>query len=73
MSATLESSGPHSGSFLSPYSHGRPAQLLVLALRDTAVLIGRQLATEGFAGKWRLHIAHSITTAWQKMNETNFD
>jgi len=46
---------------------------LVLALRDTAVLIGKQLAGEGMVPKWRVHIAHSVTTAWQRMSETNFD
>jgi PAS domain S-box-containing protein len=56
-----------------PQANGRPAHLLVLALRDVAVLIGRQLAGENTGAKWRLRIAHSVTTAWQRMSETNFD
>jgi PAS domain S-box-containing protein len=56
-----------------PQTHGRPAQLLILALREMAVLIGKQLAGEGKSDKWRLHIAHTVSTAWQRMSETNFD
>ncbi len=77
MAATLESSGPHSAALITPQSFGRPAQLLVVALREMALLIGKQLvsesASENIAPKWRLHIAHSVTTAWQRMSETNFD
>jgi PAS domain S-box-containing protein len=56
-----------------PQAHGRPATLLILALRDVAVLIGTQLAGEGAGSKWRLHIAHSVTKAWQRLATTNFD
>jgi PAS domain S-box-containing protein len=73
VAATLESSGPHSAAFITPHTYGRPAQLLVVALRDIAVLIGKQLAGEGLGPKWRLHIAHTVTSAWQRMSETNFD
>jgi PAS domain S-box-containing protein len=73
VAATLDSSGPHSAALLMTPAHGRPAHLLVLALRDVAVLIGKQLVGEGSGSKWRLHIAHSVTTAWQRMSETNFD
>jgi len=73
VAATLESSGPHSAAFFSPHTFGRPAQLLVVALRDIAVLIGKQLAGEGQGPKWRLRIAHSVASAWQRMSETNFD
>ena len=73
MPATVESSGPHAAAFLTPQSFGRPAQLLVLAARATTLLIGKQLAAEGMAGKWRLHIAHTVSVAWQRMAETNFD
>jgi PAS domain S-box-containing protein len=54
-------------------SHSRPAQLLVVASRAIAVQIGRQLASEGMVSRWRLHVAHSVTAAWQRMSETNFD
>ena len=73
MAATLDSSGPHSATLLSSQAHGRPAHLLVLALRDVAVLIGTQLASEGAGPKWRLQIAHSVTTTLQRLSETNFD
>jgi PAS domain S-box-containing protein len=56
-----------------PQTRGRPAHLLVLALRDLAVLIGKQLAGEKTGSQWRLHVAHSVTTAWQQMSTTNFD
>jgi PAS domain S-box-containing protein len=46
---------------------------LVVALRDIAVLIGKQLAGEGLGPKWRLHIAHTVATARQRMSATNFD
>lgn len=70
---SLDSSGRQAALLLASQAFGRPAQLLVLALRDTAILIGKQLAAEGIAGKWRLHVAHSVATASQRMNETNFD
>ena len=73
MPATLESGGPHSAALLSPQSFGRPAQLLVLALRDTTVLIGKQLAMDRQSPRWRLHIAHSVTSAWQRLTDINFD
>jgi PAS domain S-box-containing protein len=73
VAATLESSGPHSASFLSQHVSGRQAQLLVVALRDTAVLIGKQLASDPLTPKWRLQIAHTATVAAQRMSETNFD
>ncbi len=71
VSASFERSTAQSISLLA--SNTRPAQLLVLAPRVIAVQIGRQLATEGLASRWRLHVAHSVTTAWQRMSETNFD
>lgn len=54
-------------------AHSRPAHLLVLGSRDIAVQIGRQLAAEGLSARWRLHVAHTVTAAWQRMAETNFD
>lgn len=73
MPSTVDSSGPHRTGLLTPQSVGRPAQLLVLALRDTVVAIGKQLAGEGMNPRWRLHAAHTPSTAMQRMAETNFD
>ena len=73
MPSTLDSSGPHRAALLTPQTFGRPANLLVLASRDAAVAIGKQLAGEGISSRWRLHVAHTPAVAMQRMAETNFD
>jgi len=73
VSSTVDSSGPHRTSLLTPQTFGRPANLLVLALRDTAIAIGKLLAGEAMNARWRLSVAHAPATAMQRMAENNFD
>jgi len=47
--------------------------MLLLALRETAISMGKRLAGAGVGAKWRLQVSHSISSALQRMNSVNFD